>query len=80
MRWLCREGVVRGDRGRQEFAAFTKDTCTFQVDLRKKTKGKSKMKTKRKEKFFLFSLYTKMFLSVENNELQLLKCVRNGLN
>lgn len=66
--------------GRQEFAAFTKDTCTLHVDfLRKKTKGKSKMKMKRKVSF-LFCLYTKMFLSMENNKLQLLKCVRNGLN
>lgn len=61
MRWLCRVGVVRGDRGRQEFAAFTKDTCTFQVDLRKKTKGKSKMKMKRKEKFFCFLCIQKFF-------------------
>lgn len=39
MRWVSREGGQRGDGDRQEFAAFTKDTCTFQVDfipLRKK--------------------------------------------
>lgn len=65
MSWVRREGVKRGT-GRQEFAAFTKDTCTFHVDfLRKKTKGKSKMKMKRKVSFFVLFVYKNVSVCVK---------------